>query len=112
MSEMLDRAVAQAGRLPADRQGAIAALVLDAMEDERRRDAAFASSPEVLERLATQPGEEGRQRLAEELDPEAVRALDELMAEHEIPLRDSIDTDAARRRLPLPEPDGRNGTPP
>ena len=48
MSEMLDRAVVQARRLPADRQDAIAELILDAMEDERRWDAAFASSPRYL----------------------------------------------------------------
>ena len=72
MSEMLDRAVAQARRLPADRQDAIAALILDAMEDERRWDAAFASSPEVLERLATQAEEEDRQGLTEGFDPDAL----------------------------------------
>ena len=72
MSELFDRAVARARQLPADRQNAIAALILDEIDDEARWDAAFANSPDVLEQLAAQADEEDRKGLTEVLDPDTL----------------------------------------
>ena len=72
MSELFDRAVAQARQLPADRQNAIASLILDEIDDEARSDAAFANSPDVLEQLVAQAAEEDRKGLTEVLDPDAL----------------------------------------
>ena len=70
MSELFDRAIAQARQLPADRQNAIAALILDEIEDDARWDAAFANSPDALEQLAVQADEEDLKGLTELLDPD------------------------------------------
>ena len=70
MSELFDQAVARARQLPADRQNAIAALILDEIEDDARWDAAFANSSDVLEQLAAQADEEDRKGLTEVLDPD------------------------------------------
>ena len=70
MSELFDRAIARARQLPADRQNAIAALILDEIEDDARWDAAFADSPDMLEQLAAQADEEDHEGLTEVLDPD------------------------------------------
>ena len=70
MSELFDRAVARARQLPADRQNAIAALILDEIEDDARWDAAFANSHDALEHLAAQADDEDRKGLTEVLDPD------------------------------------------
>ena len=72
MSELFDRAIAQARQLPADRQNAIAALILDEIEDDARWDAAFANSHDALEQLAAQADEENRKGLTEVLDPDTL----------------------------------------
>ena len=72
MSELLDRAVAQAKSLPLDQQNAIAGMILGEIEDELRWDAAFASTPEALERLAVEAEDEDRRGLTKELDPDAL----------------------------------------
>ena len=72
MTDMLEKAVSQAEQLPEDQQDAIASLILEEIEDEARWDAAFARSPDVLERLAAEAEEEDRQGLTEELDPDAL----------------------------------------
>ena len=72
MTDMLEKAVSQAERLSEEQQDAIASLILDEIEDEARWDAAFARSPDVLERLAAEAEEEDRQGLTEELDPDAL----------------------------------------
>ncbi|HET6567732.1 MAG TPA: hypothetical protein VFG50_07195 [Rhodothermales bacterium] len=69
---MLEKAVSEARRLPEEQQNAIAALILEEIEDEARWDAAFARSGDVLERLADEAEEEDRQGLTEELDPDAL----------------------------------------
>ena len=70
MSELFDRAVDRVRQLPADLQNAIAALILDEIEDDARWDAAFANSPDALEQLAAQADEEDRRGLTEVLDPD------------------------------------------
>ena len=62
MSEMLDRAVEQAKRLPVDQQDAIAAIILEEIADEQRWQAAFARSHDTLEQLAAE-AEQSRDKL-------------------------------------------------
>ena len=72
MSEMLDKTIEQVKQLPKDRQDAIAAFILEEIEDEARWDAAFAKSPEVLERLAEEAEAEDQQGQTEDLNPDAL----------------------------------------
>lgn len=72
MSEMLDRAVEQAKRLPIDQQDAIAAIILEEIADEQRWQAAFARSSDVLEQLAAEAEQEDRKGLTEALDPDTL----------------------------------------
>lgn len=60
MSALLDKAIDQARRLPADQQEAIAAIVLAEIADEARWDERFAGPQDVLERMATQADEKDR----------------------------------------------------
>ncbi|MBX9583530.1 MAG: hypothetical protein K2X87_24780 [Gemmataceae bacterium] len=60
MSALLDRAVAEARKLPDAEQDALAALILDEIEDDRRWDEAFAKSPGKLAALATRAAEQVR----------------------------------------------------
>ena len=49
---LFQQAMAEVNRLPKDQQNAIAALILDELEDERRWDQSFASSQDQLSCLA------------------------------------------------------------
>ena len=60
MSQLLDHAVAEARKLPDAEQDAIAALILQEMEDERRWDEALASSPGKLAALVARAEEQVR----------------------------------------------------
>lgn len=71
MTEMLEKAVAKVKQLPAEQQDAIAALILEEIEDEARWDTTFARSLGLLEQLAAEAEEEDRKGLTKELDPEA-----------------------------------------
>jgi hypothetical protein len=67
MSQLLDRAVAEARKLPDAEQDVIAALILDEIEDDRRWEEAFARSPGKLAALAARAAEQvkaGRCRAA------------------------------------------------
>ena len=70
MTEMLEKAVARVKQLSEEQQDAIAALILEEIEDEARWDAAFARSHDTLARLAAEADEEDRKGLTKELDPE------------------------------------------
>lgn len=72
MTKMLEKAVARVKQLPEDQQNAIAALILEEIEDEARWDAAFARSPDILTRLAAEAEEEDRKGLTEDLDPDTL----------------------------------------
>ena len=52
MTELLQRAIAKLQTLPESEQDAIAAMILEEIEDERRWDEAFSRSPDVLAKLA------------------------------------------------------------
>ena len=60
MSQLLDRAVAEARKLPDPEQDAIAALILEEIEDDRRWEEALARSPGKLVALATRADEQVR----------------------------------------------------
>jgi hypothetical protein len=69
MTELLEYAISRLQTLPADEQNAIAAMILEELEDERRWDEAFARSPDVLAKLAGEAMAEFRAGKTEELDP-------------------------------------------
>lgn len=58
MSALLDRAVSEARKLPDAEQDAIAALILDEIEDDRRWEEAFERSPGKLAALAARAAQQ------------------------------------------------------
>jgi hypothetical protein len=52
MTELLQKALAEVSKLSAEEQDVIAALILEALEDERQWEAAFAASQDKLAKLA------------------------------------------------------------
>ena len=60
MSQLLDRAVEVVRGLPDSDQDAIAALILEEIEDDRRWDEAFAHTPGKLAALAARADEQVR----------------------------------------------------
>jgi hypothetical protein len=70
MTERLDRAIAKLKTLPADKQDAIATLILEELEDDQRWDESFARSPDLLAKLAAEAMAEYRAGKTQELDPE------------------------------------------
>lgn len=72
MTELLERAIAKLQTLPESEQNAIASIILDEIEDERRWDEAFSRSPDVLAKLAGSAMAEYRAGKTQELDPETL----------------------------------------
>lgn len=70
MTQMLERAYAEVEQLAEPDQDAIAALILEELEDERRWQQSFAQSPQALARLAEEALAEHRAGLTQPLDPE------------------------------------------
>jgi hypothetical protein len=70
MTDLLERAIARLQALPESEQDAIASIILDEIEDEQRWDAAFASSPDVLVKLAASAMAEYHAGETQELDLE------------------------------------------
>lgn len=60
MTELLEKALAEVSKLSAEEQDAIAALILEALEDERQWEAAFSASPDKLAKLAEKVREDIR----------------------------------------------------
>ncbi|HYA81686.1 MAG TPA: hypothetical protein VED87_12250 [Methylocystis sp.] len=52
MTKLLDRAIAKARALPDAEQDAIAASILEELEEDRKWDQAFAASADALSRMA------------------------------------------------------------
>jgi hypothetical protein len=52
MTQLLEKAFAEAAKLPEDEQDAFAALMLEELNSERRWDEAFARSQDTLAQLA------------------------------------------------------------
>ncbi|MEM1117539.1 MAG: hypothetical protein AAF845_01415 [Bacteroidota bacterium] len=72
MTALLEKAFSKASSLPDDEQDALAALLLDEMEDEARWDAAFAGSQDVLAALAAEAMEEHQAGETQDLDPDTL----------------------------------------
>ena len=70
MTKLLEKAISEVQRLPEDEQDAIAQLILEELEDERRWDAVFAGSPDVLEKLLEEAEAEDRAGLSQACDVE------------------------------------------
>lgn len=72
MTELLEQAIARLKTLPASEQDAIAAMILEELEDEIRWDETFKRSKDVLTFLATEAMVEYRAGKTQELDPETL----------------------------------------
>jgi hypothetical protein len=72
MTKLLERAIAQLKTLPADEQDAIAAMILEELEDEKRWDESFARSPDVLAKLAASAIAEYHAGETQELNPDTL----------------------------------------
>jgi len=72
MTKLLERAIAKLQALSEREQDAIAAMILEELEDELRWDASFARSPDILAKLAASAMAEHRAGQTQELDPESL----------------------------------------
>ncbi|MEH2174635.1 hypothetical protein [Nostoc sp.] len=72
MTELLEEAIAKLKNLPANEQDAIAAMILEELEDERHWDETFARSPDILAKLAAEAMAEYRTGKTQELDPDTL----------------------------------------
>jgi hypothetical protein len=72
MTELLERAIARLKTLPASEQDAIAAMILEELEDDLRWDEAFSRSPDILAKLAANAMAEYDAGKTQELDPETL----------------------------------------
>jgi hypothetical protein len=72
MTERLEQAISKIKTLPSDQQEAIATLILEEIEEEKRWDQSFARSPDLLAKLATEAMTEYREGKTQELDPETL----------------------------------------
>ena len=70
MSKLLEHAVKKVRTLPDDQQDAIAAIILEELEDEARWEEAFAKSRDALAKLAAEAMEEDQKGETKELDPD------------------------------------------
>jgi hypothetical protein len=70
MTKPLEDAIAKLRQMPDEEQDAIAQIVLDELESERRWDELFAKSPEKLRELADRAWAEHEAGGSEELDPD------------------------------------------
>jgi len=67
MTKLLEKAFAEAAKLPESAQDRIAAQMLEELADDARWDASFAASASTLERLAAEALKEYRAGRTEEL---------------------------------------------
>lgn len=72
MTELLERAIARLQALPESEQNAIAAMILEETEDDRRWDESFSRSPNILAKLAASAMAEYHSGQTQELDPETL----------------------------------------
>jgi aspartate/glutamate racemase len=70
MTELLQKAIAQLQALPSNEQDAIARIILEEIEEERRWDQSFARSSDILAKLASEAMSEHQVGKTEFLDPE------------------------------------------
>lgn len=72
MTELLEQAIARLKTLPSSDQDAIAAMILEELEDEARWDETFAKSQDVLAKLAGEAIAEYRAGKTQALDPDTL----------------------------------------
>ena len=72
MTELLEQAIARLKNLPSDEQNAIAAMILEELEDDQRWDESFACSSDLLANLSAEAMAEYRAGKTQALDPEAL----------------------------------------
>lgn len=72
MTELLERVIARLQTLPESEQDAIAAMILEEIEDDRRWDESFSGSSNILAKLAASAMAEYRAGKTQELDPETL----------------------------------------
>jgi len=70
MTKLLERAVKKVKALPKREQDAIAALILDELEDAARWDQALGRSRDALAKLGDEAAAENRNRKTKPLDPD------------------------------------------
>jgi len=70
MTKLLEQALEKVRTLPESEQDAIAQIVLDEIESERRWDELFAKSPEKVAKLADAAWSEHEAGKSEPLDPD------------------------------------------
>ena len=70
MTTLLEKAMAEASKLPEQEQEAFAAWILAELESEKKWDELFAKSSAVIERMADEAIREHEAGLTEPLDPE------------------------------------------
>jgi hypothetical protein len=70
MGKLLERAIAEAHRLPESEQEAIGAWLLAEIESEKRWDDLFAKPSPIIERMAEEALRDHEAGLTEPLDPE------------------------------------------
>ncbi|WP_414566661.1 MULTISPECIES: hypothetical protein [unclassified Anabaena] len=72
MTELLEQAIIQLKSLPASQQDAMARMILEELEDEKRWDEAFERSSDALAFLASQAMAEYRAGKTQQLDPDTL----------------------------------------
>lgn len=72
MTKLLESVVEKARKLPDSEQDAIAAIMLEELEDEMRWEKAFAHSQDALAKLAQEAMAEHRAGKTKELDPDTL----------------------------------------
>ena len=72
MTDLLESMIAKLKTLPANEQNAIAATILEELDDEVRWDATFAKSRDHLAKLADEAMAEYRAGQTQALDPETL----------------------------------------
>ena len=70
MTELLETALAELKKLPAEQQDAVASLILEEIASEQRWEQGFARSERALGQLADEALREHRARRTEPLDPD------------------------------------------
>jgi hypothetical protein len=72
MTELLEQAITRLKTVSSSEQDAIAIMILEELEDERRWDESFARSPDLLAKLATEAMAEYHAGKTQALDPETL----------------------------------------
>ena len=72
MTKLLEQAIDHLKGLDADRQDAIATLIMEELEDDAKWDAAFASSQDLLADLAAEAMAEYNAGQTQALNPESL----------------------------------------